>query len=79
MKKLDEQAIDKIFRVRMNVKAEWPQEAISEADDEWWEELIELASDWSDAPADRVLSLEIDAGHMVLKRIVNSCTPREEE
>ena len=79
MKKLDEQAIEKIFLARMNVETEWPQEAISESDDEWWEELIELAVDWSDAPSDRVLPLEIEAGHRVLKRMVYYCTPREEE
>jgi len=78
MKKLDEQAIEKIFLARMNPETEWPQEAISESDDEWWADLTMMAVDWSDATLDRLISLEIDAGHMVLKRIVDYCTPKPE-
>ena len=78
MKKLDEQAIEKIFLARMNPETEWPQEAISESDDEWWEALIELAVDWSDAPIHKLVDLQLKAGHMVLKRIVDYCTPKPE-
>jgi len=77
MKKLDEQAIEKIVRKRLAYDG-WAEEAISESSDEWWAEMKELAIDWMDAPSDRLISLEIDAGHRVLKRIVNYCTPKPE-
>lgn len=78
MKKLDEQAIEKIFLARMNPETEWPQEAISESSDDWWGRLIELGVDWSDAPTDRVMDIEIEAGQMVLDRMVNYCIPKPE-
>ena len=79
MKKLDEQAIEKIVRQRLDIYNDWAEEGISESDFEWWAEMKKLAVDWLDAPSDRILDLEIDAGHRVLKRMVEYCTPREDD
>ena len=78
MKKLDEQAIEKIFLTRMRFETDYPQEGISEADEKWWREVIALGRDWSDAPTDRLIGLEVAAGHMFLKRMVDYCTPKPE-
>lgn len=70
---------EKEFRARLEPGSDWAEEALSESDFEWWAEIKRLALDWSDAPADRLISLEIDAGHQVLKRICDYCTPEIED